>query len=255
MKKNIALCFLTYGDLSQPRIWSKFINSNYNMYIHNKSEVSGIFKKYCINDIVETKWGHISLVKATLNLFKEAYKNDANQYFVLLSDKCVPLYSADETYNIIKTIRNNIIYEEFVSPGRLRELNHRFKKMKDTQFFNTKNFSRQSQWCLLNRETVKFFIDNDYTDKFGDTFFASDEHYFISLLNKFNISYTKKQITHVNWKERSDSSKYRRSPKTYSVLTPIMIMRAKNTGCLFMRKVGCECSPEHLLSMLNYKEK
>jgi hypothetical protein len=251
MEKNIALCFLTYGNLSQPRVWSKFINSNYNMYIHNKNEVTGIFKKYCINDIVETTWGEISLIKATLNLFKEAYKNDANEYFVLLSDKCVPLYSADETYNRITELRHNIIEEEFVSIFRLDELNHRFKRMKDKQFLNTNNFSRQSQWCLLNRETVKFFIENDYTDKFGDKFFAPDEHYFISLLNKFNIYYIKKKITYVNWKEKSDLSKHRMKPKTYSLLTRKMIADIKETGCLFMRKVGEECSDKHLLSVLD----
>ena len=79
METKIALCFLTYGNLSQPKLWTHFINSKYNIYIHNKYEFTGVFKRYCIKNKVETAWGNISLVKATLNLFKEAFKNKENK--------------------------------------------------------------------------------------------------------------------------------------------------------------------------------
>ena len=41
---KIALCFLTYGNLSQPKLWEKFINSKYNIYIHNKDDFTGGLK-------------------------------------------------------------------------------------------------------------------------------------------------------------------------------------------------------------------
>ena len=50
-----------------------------------------ILKKYCIKDKVKTKWADISLIKATLKLFNIAFKNENNKYFILLSDKCIPL--------------------------------------------------------------------------------------------------------------------------------------------------------------------
>ena len=34
---KIALCFLTYGNLSQPKLWSKIFNNNrykLNVYLH-----------------------------------------------------------------------------------------------------------------------------------------------------------------------------------------------------------------------------
>jgi hypothetical protein len=89
-KEKIALCFLTYDNLSQPKLWENFINSKYNIYIHNKYKFTGIFEQYCINNKVETKWGHISLVKATLNLFKEAFQTAENKFFILLSNTCIP---------------------------------------------------------------------------------------------------------------------------------------------------------------------
>ena len=50
---KIALCFLTYGNLSQPKLWKNFINPKYNIYIHNKDKFTGEFEKYCIDDKVE----------------------------------------------------------------------------------------------------------------------------------------------------------------------------------------------------------
>jgi len=38
---KIALCFLTYGNLSQPKLWNNVFNNNeslLNVYIHNKYE-------------------------------------------------------------------------------------------------------------------------------------------------------------------------------------------------------------------------
>ena len=109
MTEKIALCFLTYNNLAQPELWKNFINSKYNIYIHNKDEFTGVFEQYCINNKVKTKYGNISLVKATLKLFKEAFQTKENKYFVLLSDKCIPLYSVDEMYNNITNLDNNLI--------------------------------------------------------------------------------------------------------------------------------------------------
>ena len=45
MKEKIALCFLTYDNLSQPKLWYNFINSKYNIYIHNKDKFTGVFEQ------------------------------------------------------------------------------------------------------------------------------------------------------------------------------------------------------------------
>ena len=101
---------------------------------------------------------------------------------------------------------------------------------------------KQSQWMLLKRNSVKFFIENDYTYIFGDPFRIPDEHYFINIMNKFNISFINRKITDVNWKENSDLKKYRKKPKTYSKLTNEMIKHILKSDTLFMRKVARECN-------------
>ena len=235
MTSKVALCFLTYDNLSQPSLWKGFINPKYNIYIHNKTSFKGIFAKYCIKNRVETKWGHMSLVHATLNLFKKAYETSDNEYFVLLSDKCIPLYTEEYIYNTINKWNNNIILSYKMNPER-------FNTFQDKTFFDEDNFVKQHQWMVLNRTTVKFFIENDYTPIFGNTFNVPDEHYFINIMQKFSIPFTNKQVTYVNWEEDSDLQKYRKRPKTYSHLTNDMIENIKKSGCLFMRKVGPECT-------------
>ena len=94
---KVALCFLTYKNLSQPKLWSNIINNNLdklNVYIHNKYDfIDNEYNlhKYCISNRIETKYGHKSLVQATLNLFKEAYIDTENDFFILLSAKAVYL--------------------------------------------------------------------------------------------------------------------------------------------------------------------
>ena len=249
-RKKIALCFLTYGNLSKTNLWETFINSKYNIYIHNKENFSGVFEKYCIKDKVDTKWGDISLVKATLNLFKEAFIDKENEYFILLSDKCIPLYDSDEIYDRVRKINNNIILKN-ISKDRLsnnslkgfdNDYRKRFDLLADKTFFDKNKFCKQYQWMLLKRDTVKFFIENDYTHIFGNNFFAPDEHYFINIINKFNISYVDKIITYVNWNEFSDSIFFRLKPKTYLKLTDEMIKNILKFDTLFMRKIDSKCN-------------
>jgi hypothetical protein len=249
MVKKIALCFLTYNNLSKPILWTPFINSKYNIYIHNKTDFRGVFKQYCIKNKVETKWGDISLVNATLNLFKEAFENKENEYFILLSCKCIPLYSPDEIYNKITTIDNNIIScfsstkngcSTFPNWNK-RQHNDRFNSLNKKNFFDKTKFVKQHQWMVLNRKTVDFFIKNDYTNIFGNGFTVPDEHYFINIILKFNISFVNKSITFVNRNQPSDSKKYNKFPKTYSTLTNKMIGQILKSDTLFMRKVIPEC--------------
>ena len=134
---KIALCFLTYENLSQPKLWANIFN-NYkdklNVYIHNKNDfVDNVYglHKYCIdkNNRVETVYARKSLVKASLSLFKEAFIDESNKYFILLSDKCIPLYNFDYIYNKIYEMNSNIIF------NRLHENMERYKEITDKNFF------------------------------------------------------------------------------------------------------------------------
>lgn len=242
--QKIALCFLTYGNLSQPELWSRIINNNtdkLNVYIHNKTDfVDDKYNlgRFCIKDKEGyTRWGHISLVKATLKLFKEAYKNDENNFFVLLSDKCIPLYTFDYIYKQIFRINKNIL--RFMNGG----VGKRYQLLADKSFFSENEIKKQSQWMVLDRKTIKFFIETDYTSKFGDQSRCPDEHYFITIMSKFNISYSNNMVTYFNRDEESDDLVNNKPlPKTYDILTNDMVYSILyDTKCFFMRKVSDKC--------------
>ena len=239
---SIAFCFLTYENLSQPTLWNKFFSNKQdkcNIYIHNKfSFVDDVyyFHKYCIKNLIETRYAHISLVKASIELLKTAFLNNENQYFVFLSDTCIPLYDFDFIYNSIKLKNSNIIdvcYNN--NPERFYDLN-------DRNYFDQNNFAKQSQFIILNRQTVEYFINNNFTYLFSDNFYAPDEHYFINLCNKFNIPYVKSVIDYSKWEWNHQGK-----PKTYYTLTNEEVNQIRNEGCIFMRKISKECNVDNIL--------
>lgn len=234
MHQKIALCFLTYGDLSQPTLWKNFLesNSNYNIYIHNKYPIENdYFKKYSIKNKIDTKCGDISLVKATLLLFKTAFEDFENEYFILLSDKCIPLYNSDLLYQKIYEFNSNI-----VSCHKCK-INIRFENMKNKNFILKDNFKQQDQWMLLVRNTVDYFLKHDYLNEFGDQVFAIDEHYFVNIMREFNIPFLNKKITYVHWDMKIDHQ----HPKTFENITEDLLKEILEKDYLFIRKIKDTC--------------
>jgi hypothetical protein len=243
--KKIALCFLTYGNLSQPELWNRVIKNNsekVNVYIHNKTnfvDQKYNLDRYCItNREHNTSWANISLIRATLRLFEEAYKNTENVAFILLSDKCIPLYNFDYIYNRVFSINTNMLQNAKVNWS----VRKRYDLLHDKEFFSLKDMAIQSQWCIFNRDTIRFFIENDYTSKFGEESYCPDEHYFIMIMKKFDINYTFTDITYFNREEKSDNPKRKPYPKMYDILTNDETTKIINTTtCLFMRKISDKC--------------
>lgn len=173
IQDKIAFLFLTYDNILHIKQIEK-ITKNQNIYINPKflNKINPEYKKYIIpNLITETKWGKISIVYATLELIKEAYKNKLNKWFILLSQDVYPLVSLE---NIQKKLKNQE------------------KSMFD---YNVDNgiYYKTSQWWILNREDIKIILNNyeefnlihkeDFKDSLNSTFEAAmDEIYFLSLL-------------------------------------------------------------------------
>jgi len=243
---KIALLFLTYDNLSQPKLWRRIIDNNkdkLNVYIHNKNEfIDNDYNlhEYCIKNIVNTKYGHKSLVEAELNLLKEAYQNEENSFYIFLSDKCIPLHNFDYIYKEIFKMNSNIICNTISYDKNYASIN-RYEFLTDKSFINYTEFSKDSQWLILNRETTNFFINNNFLHFYSENFYAVDEHYFGNICNKFNISYINKSITHVNWFEKSDNINDRQYPKTYEILTDEMINNFLKYDFFFIRKISKNC--------------
>lgn len=104
---KIALLFLTRSDFNQCALWSEFLDGHrhqFNVYIHPKLSIQDPrFRKYVIQEQAETAYWHT--VKAEQALLRAALKESCNVKFVLLSEACIPLASADEVY--ARLLRDN----------------------------------------------------------------------------------------------------------------------------------------------------
>ena len=204
--KKIAFLFLTVGGLKMHEEWSKFFErggDKYNLYFHSKN-ISGqcLVDENQIDDKIDTKWGDISLVKATNNLLKASFLDESNEYFILLSESCLPVYSFDYTYyKITKEDKSWIFYYRWNHKHNI----DRFKKIIKNEI-SIENFYKQSQFFLLKREHVEFVLKNDALENYSKIN-VPDEHYYINILkNKIenfdtdNICYPITNVYRLNGK-------------------------------------------------------
>lgn len=183
---RIAFLFLTVGELNHPKIWKKYFEDvdplSYKIYAHSKhppKNSSTLLKQ--ISKSVQTKWGDISLVKATLFLLGEAL-NDDNDMYILLSESTVPFksFSYLESYLSDQKSRMGV-----------------FQKVKDKD-----NLFKTSQWFIFNKETVKQILSltskyiNDPQITTSSNLGAPDELYFATLIRKEGIPVIEEQTTY-----------------------------------------------------------
>ncbi len=84
----------------------------------------------------------------------------------------------------------------------------------------------------MKRSECKFFIENYYTNYFQG--YAPDEHYFISLCEKYKLPYISLAPTFVNWREKSDDINIKHCTKTYDILTNDIIKNIIKSGECFL---------------------
>ena len=87
---------------------------------------------------------------------KEAFENVNNKFFILLSDKCLPLFNLNIIYDKINKLNTNLIH--IVENNDENKLDYFYNNLIDKTYFNKKDFKKQSQWMVLDRETVFFLI-------------------------------------------------------------------------------------------------
>ena len=213
---TFALLFLTYDKFTANNNVINNLIKNNNLYIHPKykNNVDDNYKKYIINDIIETEWCNISLVLATINLLKEAYKNKNNEWFFLLSHDSYPLYDNIETkFNKIHNNKSIFNYKSKI-------------------IINDRKYYKTSQWWVLKRDDVKIILDNNKYKYFKD--FKNkcpDEYYFLTVLkwNNKDYVYDNFQIMYDVWLEHT----IQKSPLYFNHI----LQNDINNRSLFIRKI------------------
>ena len=139
--KKIAFLFLTMDSVKHERLWEEFFSiaddKKYTIYAHPAS----ITKKtpdWIKNNKVKvdkTSWCSINLVKAQCNMIEKAMGDRHNTHFMLLSGDCIPLYTFNETYKKVTSLKRSCLHYHLSTPFLDKE-NERDIKMYHASQFN-----------------------------------------------------------------------------------------------------------------------
>jgi hypothetical protein len=245
---TIAFCFLVYNHITRYDIWNNFFkNINYDKYIvfiHPKNNFSKItansnsnindnvytFNYKIVNNIINTiSKDHISIVKATIQLFKETYMyNDKITHYIFLSQSCIPIYNFDIIYKIIIEFNNSVISSiNNNKKERYYQLDRYISKC-----IKYIDFIKQQPNMILIKNDIIDLLNNNFILNFSNMQ-CPDEHYFINVLtNILKKKIIKHQINFCNY----DLNKTQAIE--FNMVNISLIDKIRKHGFLFMRKVN-----------------
>ena len=203
--KKIGLCFLIKDNFKNLNFYNKWLegvsSDKYQIYIHWKNKPEELFEKFKTPNMIDTKWGDISLVKATLNMFDLAVKDNCNIMF-LLSNDTLPLKTFDEIYKINN---NELVYfnENQLPKSNTDMLNKNIPKI--TKVLNVKSIYKQIMFFCIKKEDYIKINFRDFLSKFENVIIP-DEWFFVNILIKNNIKINNGKYIYVNSKKNQTQS-------------------------------------------------
>jgi hypothetical protein len=231
----IIFCFLTYNDIIPLKDWNSFFKhipyDLYQVWIHPKFDVHQDLYEFPIhivqNKIKTVNKSHISIVKAMLQLFKEAIEHKNEGKLIFCSQNCIPLYDFEFYINFLSNLDKSIVsFINYNCKNRYIQLNSELKK-----YISYAGFGKQQPNMILNYDDAKLLVEKDLTNYFKHMICA-DEHYFINvLLYIFKRNIIKSQTHFCNYDLHKTQALEFNNPS--DELKNVI----KNMGFLFMRKV------------------
>lgn len=171
----------------------------YNVYVHLSAELDIVdvlddtWRQYAENVTrVVTKWGHHSLVEATRNLLMAAFKDPANQRFMLLSESHIPIWDALTVYRL-----NMNEQRSYINSWWHDDMNENRWTRKMEPVVPLHHWRKSQQWFSLIRSHVSIILQDKKVykafhdhcvyewdfDNMKHRKCFSDEHYFATLLS------------------------------------------------------------------------
>jgi len=246
-KDKIAFMFLTKGNLHQPSLIYEFLKEGKdkcNIYAHTKDVKSidqDFLLKAQIPEKVETEWGKIGLVKATIALLKEALKDPTNKYFYLLSESCIPLYPFDIVYTKIVSQNNKSWIQKIMTYQTSRQKKYdTLKNPEKIGIHNLDDFHLCSQWMILSRKHAELVVTHDYTNTIFKDAHIPDECYFINVLKHHDKNYNDNVIAEHQVTFRKMTHQHPMSFKKFDYNILVYMRNSSKGVSYFGRKVGDE---------------
>lgn len=147
-----------------------------------------------------SEWGRMSMCDAERRLLANALLDISNQWFILLSESCIPLYKFSFVYHYIMKAKHSFV-GAFDDPGPYGR--GRYNKNM-APLVNITKWRKGSQWFEVNRKlAVNIVEDTTFYPKFEQYCRPAcyvDEHYFPTMLTiqAANVL-ANRSITWVDW--------------------------------------------------------
>ena len=224
-----------------------------------------------LNNVIETDWGDISIIKAQNLLLKEALNDIDNKHFIFVSHCCIPLKRFDYIYNNLDETKSffNIINYNLNNIKNINDLSNYvnntvaiimptvnlFRDFSPTNIIKLKQeYKNVSQWCILNRKHAILMTNKkEYLKKFNDIPLP-DELCYIYNMTTFNLldEMIVQETTFVNmWKSNYKYNNNRDlitlvsrafRPKEYNKIEQNELLYLLNKpGLFFGRKFNQDC--------------
>lgn len=262
----VAFCFLTRELPLQSELWYEFFREGerlglpFVVVVHAKVRARDAspahvarhyFKTRCVARPVDTAWGTVSLVEATLALWQAALdRAPRTTHLALLSESCAPLCGFEACWRAIRAFSRTTFD---VRPRR--ESAERFEELKDATLISPEHRRKQSQWFVCAADDARWFVARAaWTARWGDSAFGADEHYFISLMAEHGRDFDDVKTTFNDWGWRARfpharphvDAETRRTwlPHVFDRVDAATIDALRAEGFLFLRKVAAHAVVE-----------
>ncbi|GMH22069.1 hypothetical protein Nepgr_023912 [Nepenthes gracilis] len=187
---KVAFMFLTRGPLPLAPLWERFFAGNegfYSIYVHtmpdyraNFSRSSVFFERQIPSQEVE--WGEMNMCDAERRLLANAMLDFSNEWFILLSESCIPLHNFTTVYSYLEESDFSFM-GSFDAPGADGRGRYNDGMAPEVTI---EQWRKGSQWFEVNRElAVMIVADTIFYYKFKNFCKPDcyvDEHYFPTML-------------------------------------------------------------------------
>lgn len=248
-EKKVALLYIIVDDLPLENLWRDWLEdfngryyNNVEIFIHAKHPErirSRWVGERLIRSNLKPNWGSLELSKAMYYLMDVAYnmRGFNADYFIFLSESCIPVYKIDTFFNVISEQTKSWI--DFTNkPTTGYASSNQFMPLKSEMPNDC--ILKSDQWVMLNRPNVSQILNFEKLTKISiwdimsNVVKASDEMWIPSILCLLNNGLEgiveKRKVTYVDWGQET------RSPLSFDEITTQLITKAREHGSLFMRK-------------------
>uniref|UniRef100_A0A7C9EWW1 Uncharacterized protein n=1 Tax=Opuntia streptacantha TaxID=393608 RepID=A0A7C9EWW1_OPUST len=205
---KIAFMFLTKGPLPLAPLWERFFKGHegrYSIYIHSLPSyneefpsTSVFYRRHVPSQL--TEWGKMSMCDAERRLLANALLDMSNEWFILLSESCIPLYKFSVVYQYIARSKYSFM-NAFDDPGPYGRGRYNENMAPEV---NVTQWRKGSQWFEINRRlaitVVEDTIFHPKFEAFCKPHCYVDEHYFPTMLTiRAPNLLANRSLTWVDW--------------------------------------------------------